>query len=712
MKSLTALGRSADVILAVFVAALVGLLIVPLPEALLDVLLAINISASAVILVVALLAPRALDLSSFPTLLLITTLFRLGLNVSTTRLILTQGHAGDVITAFGRFVVQGDLVVGVVVFLVVTLVQFLVIAKGAERVAEVAARFTLDAMPGKQMSIEGALKNGAITEEEAQRRRDDLGRESQLFGAMDGAMKFIKGDAIAGLVITTINLVAGMLIGTLRLGLPLGEAAETYSILTIGDGLIAQIPALLITLAAGVLTTRVAPRGPQDNLGQTLHSELLSNPKVLGIGAGLAGSLALIPGLPVLPFGAVALALGAGAHRAHRSATRKRLLAAAEGPAQAAGFQKKLDHKIKQAKAQRALADQLAPTVRPLEIELSTSLSEALGFSRDGGPEPAFVHELLPRMRDGLFERLGVPIPAAHTITFHPALPEGSCVLRLRGVPAVETTLAPHALVALEPATRLARLGVTGTKTRLPGLAMDLSLVTEADRAVLEQAGVPVFGVEAVLIQHVEHLCAAHAKLFLGLQEVSDLVERLEKVCPALVRETVPKLITLAQLADILRRLVDEQVSIRDLKTILEALAEFAPFETDNVLLTERVRVALGRQIAFGHVGAVGGTLNYVTLDPLIEDAVRSAIVPVQGGHRVALEPEIEDAIIRSTHHIVDGVLAAGVRPVVLAPMELRRYVRVVLARALPTIAVLSYEELPEHIRTTPFGRISVRSTS
>lgn len=707
MKTSLALGRSTDLILAVFVAALVGLLIVPLPESVLDVLLAINISASAVILVVALLTPRALELSAFPTLLLITTLFRLGLNVSTTRLILGHGHAGDVITAFGHFVVQGDLVVGAVIFLVVTLVQFLVIAKGAERVAEVAARFTLDAMPGKQMSIEGALKNGAIDEAEAQRRRDDLGRESQLFGAMDGAMKFIKGDAIAGLVITAINLIAGILIGVLRLGLSLGEAAETYSILTIGDGLIAQIPALLVTLAAGVLTTRVAPRSAQDSLGDTLGRELFSSPRVLGIGAGLAATLALVPGLPLLPFGLVATALGLGAHRVHRAQTTRRLIAAADPPT---AFQKKLDHKVKQARAQRALADQLAPTVRPLEIELSASLSEALGFSRDGGPEPGFVHELLPRMRDGLFERFGVPIPAAHTITFHPALAPDTCVLRLRGVPAVEATIAPDALVALEPARRLARLGVTGTPTRVPGLAIEASTVGAADRSVLERAGIPVFGADAVLIQHLEHLCSTHAKLFLGLQEVSDLVDRLDKVCPALVRETIPKLLSLAQLVDILRRLVDEQVSIRDLKTVLEALVEHAPFEADNVILTERVRIALGRQITFGHLGSVGGTLNYVTLDPLIEDAVRGAIVPVQGGHRVALDPEIEEAIVRSTHHVIDGVLAAGVRPVVLAPMELRRYVRVVLARAMPSISVLSYEELPEQIRTTPFGRISVRA--
>lgn len=705
MTKLLGLGRNTDVLLALMVAGLVALLIIPLPEALLDVLLAVNISLSALILVVTLLAPRALDVSSFPSLLLLTTLFRLGLNVSTTRLILGHGSAGEVITAFGHFVVQGDIVVGVVIFLVITLVQFLVIAKGAERVAEVAARFTLDAMPGKQMSIEAALKNGAITEDEAQRRRDDLGRESQLFGAMDGAMKFVKGDAIAGLVITAINLVAGFIIGVLRHGLPLADALETYSILTIGDGLIAQIPALLITLAAGVITTRVAPGSKGGGLGETLRLELLSSPKVLGIGAALASALALVPGLPLVPFGVVALALGLGAAHRHKRDTTRRLVDAAQGPAP---FAQKLEQKVKQAKAQRAMADQLAPTVRALELELAADVSEALGFVRDGGPEPAFVRELLPRMRDGLFERLGVPIPAAHTVTFHPHLPPGGYVVRLRGVPAVEGQLALGKLVALEPAERLARLGVAAQRTRLPGISVEASQIAEADREVVEASGIPVFGLDAVLIQHLEHLCSTHAKLFLGLQELSDLVDRLEKVCPALVRETIPKLVSLAQLVDIVRRLVDEGVSVRDLKSILETLAEDAPFETDNVLLTERVRVTLGRQIAFGHVGAVNGSLNYVTLDPLIEDAVRGAIVPVRGGHRVALEPEIEDAIIRATHRVVDAVLAAGVRPVVLAPLELRRYVRVVLARAMPSVPVLSYEELPESIRTTPFGRVTV----
>jgi len=347
--------------------------------------------------------------------------------------------------------------------------------------------------------------------------------------------------------------------------------------------------------------------------------------------------------------------------------------------------------------------------VRAIEIELSIALSEAFGFSREGGAEPALVREVVPAVRDRLYDRLGIPVPGAHVSTFHPYLADDACVIRLRGVPAIEIRLPLGKVLALEPASRLARLGIKGEETTLPGVRIAASLVSIDDKDVLEASGIRTHDASGVLALHLEQLLVEHAKSFLGVQEVSDLVERLEKACPALIRETVPKVMGLAQLVDILRRLADEHVSIRDLKTILETLAENASFETDNVMLTERVRVALGRQIAFGHTGAIDGTLSYVTLDPLIEDAVRSAIVPIQGGHRVALDPAIESAIVEATFRMLDVVAAAGARPVVLAPMELRRYVRVVLARAMPSVQVLSYEELPEQIRTTPFGRVSVR---
>src|SRR5688572_18033409 len=360
------LARRPDVVLALLVSAIVAMLIIPLPLFLIDGLIAVNIAASLIVLLVALFAAKALDVSSFPTLLLITTLFRLGLNVSTTRNILAHADAGEVVTAFGKFVVQGDLVVGMVIFIVITIVQFMVIAKGAERVAEVGARFTLDAMPGKQMSIDAACRSGAISEEEAQDKRDELNRASQMFGNMDGAMKFVKGDAVAGLIIVAINIVAGIAIGILRLQMDATTAIETFCILTIGDGLVAQISALLITLAAGILVTRVEAKDKTENIGFSMKREILGNAKVLNIGAGLMLVMAIVPGLPAIPFVMCAgFVFSLNMSNMFLPIIMKKVK---KGPGAATlakqmAFKEKLDKKVEEAKKQKSLADKLSPSV-------------------------------------------------------------------------------------------------------------------------------------------------------------------------------------------------------------------------------------------------------------------------------------------------------------------------------------------------------------
>jgi type III secretion protein V len=685
------------------------MLIVPLPPLALDVLLAANLAAASLILVVALLSPNAIAVSSFPTVLLLTTLFRLGLNVSTTRWILLKGDAGEVVEAFGRFVVRGDLVVGLVIFAVITLVQFLVIAKGAERVAEVAARFTLDALPGKQMSIDAALRAGALTEAEAQAKREELGRESQLFGAMDGAMKFIKGDAIAGLVITAINLIAGFAIGVARLGLSAGAAAESYSILTIGDGLVSQLPALLITLAAGVLTTRVSPKERGQNLGDTLKLELFADPKVLAIGGGLCGALALIPGLPGLPFALIAAGL-LGMARARQSAVRRGLAESKESSAgKRDAFKKALEEKVKQAKAQRSLADQMAPSVLPIAVDLEPSLAAALGLRAGGEQECELVSTMLPELRDHLYLSSGVRFPGIR-VRIQPAITTpNTFVVRLREVAVLEETFPADRLLVLERPARLLRLGIRAEATPNPLTpGADASLIAAKDRPLLAAAGVQAWTASGVIVLHLADILQRHARDFVGLQEVSELVERLEKAFPALVKEVVPKLVSLPQLVDVLRRLVEERISIRDLKAILEALADHAGYENDPVVLTELVRAALSLQIASSFAG-LRQKLHVVLLDPVIEDTVRSAVHPARGGARLALEPELWRSIIEATARTLRPVMQAGVRPVILTSAEVRRFVRCVLERELPEVAVLSYEELPPDLTIEPLGRVVVR---
>ncbi len=700
---LDGLARNPDVVLAIVVAAVVGMMILPLPSVVLDVLLATNLAVAALVLVATLMSERPLAMSTFPSLLLMTTLFRLALNVSTTRMILSKGDAGTVVKAFGEFVVRGDLVVGLVIFLVITLVQLLVIGKGAERVAEVGARFTLDAMPGKQMSIDAALRSGALTDEDAQARRVELGREAQFYGAMDGAMKFVKGDAIAGLVITALNLVAGMVLGVTRDHLELRGSLDIYSILTVGDGLVSQIPALLITLAAGILTTRVDGRSAQNDLAANLRDELLARPKVLLVGAGFALALGAIPGLPFAPFAVIASVLAFGAQRIRSRASKR--AAGAEGKG---AFQQSLDHKLRQAKAQRAAADSVAPAVPPIGIDLDQTLSKALGFGSgvaDGDTELLGV--LIPQLRDAMYLETGVRFPGVRVRSNVPGLAPGTCVVRIKDVPVLEETIAIDRAMAVETPARLKRFGVSVVPAIHPLAGTEVGMVPLDKQSALEAAGVATWTPAGVIALYLASQLRRHARAFVGLQETSEMLDRLAKVYPALVRETVPKVVSIRELTDVLRRLADEGISIRDLKTILECLADQATHQNDGVLLTEAVRASMALQIGHAFAG-MSGRLSVVLVDPVLEDAVRSAITHVPGGSYVALEPELRRGLIRAVARTLQPVVQAGVRPIILTHTEIRRYLRKLLEEELPDVAVLSFSELPPQLTVQPLGRVSL----
>jgi len=637
--------RHADLALAALVVSIVGMMIVPLPTVLLDLLICLNIAIAVTLLLLSIYVSEALKIATFPTLLLLTTLFRLALEISATRLILLRANAGEVIHAFGNFVVAGNLVVGAVIFVILTVIQFVVISKGAERVAEVAARFTLDAMPGKQMSIDAELRAGHIDHREARRRRALLTRESQLFGAMDGAMKFVKGDAIAGLVVLAVNVVGGLAIGVLQRGMDVAAAARTFTVLTIGEGLVAQIPALVISTAAGIIVTRVAAEddgGAGTNLGREIAAQVMAQPKAIAVAAALLGVLALVPGLPFFPF----LVLAAVMAFAGRALLRGRETAAEAAGAPAGDG------------ARPGRPDAPAPLMAALDVELDETLGARLCPDGDGA---ALGERLTVALRERLFSELGLPVPAVRVRVNAHGGPGGRYVLRLNEVPLAHGQAQPD------------------------------------DHA--EQA------IAADLLA----LLRRHGHELIGIQETQLLLDRLERTHPALVREVVPKLISPPLLADVLRRLAEEGVSLRNLKDILGALAEWAPHERDPVALTEHVRGALRRAITYRHA-TPEGVLPVFLLDPMIEEAVREAIHKTASGSYLALEPQISRDIVAAVGRTVVGApeQASSTPPVLLTSADIRRYVRRLVESEHPELAVLAYPELAPEARLQPLGHVRV----
>lgn len=706
--------RRPDVVLAIAVAGLVAMMIFPLPHFALDTLISVNIAISVTILLVALFAKNALEVSSFPSLLLLTTLYRLGLNVSTTRGILANASAGDMVKAFGEFVVQGDIVVGLVIFLVVTLVQFMVIAKGAERVAEVAARFTLDAMPGKQMSIDAALRTGTITEEEAQDQRDELNRASQMFGNMDGAMKFVKGDAIAGLIITAVNMLGGLIIGVARMGMSASDALDVYASLTIGDALVAQIASMLITLAAGILVTRVESKEKDKNLAFTLKDEVFGTPKVLFISAGLMFALGIVPGLPMIPFffcagcttiWGVTRVLFPVLNRMGPNGDIESLAGSAQS------LKEQIEKKAEEAKQQKALADSLSPSVVPISVDVDPVLSETMGFDPIGGEEGSdFITMYVPQLRDALYLETGVRFPGVRVRPFVKSLPESSFSVRINDVPAMQERLPPGRLLATVRPEDLEKLAVEAQPTSHPVSKAKMSLIKPEDRDAVEASGIAVWNPSGIVALYLASVLRQKASSFVGLQEVAEMIERMEKAFPALVKEVVPKTATLQQLVGVLRRLVEENVCIRDLKSILEALGEFGGREAESVWLTERVRGALAAQLAHSYAG-LENRLPVVLLDPIIEDTVAGGIQQTQNGPTVSLEMEVCREVIMAIATAIQPVVGSGKRPVILTNAHIRRFVRRLIESDLPQIAVLSFDELPGDLTVQPLGRAELAAS-
>jgi len=635
----------ADAVLAGLVMAVVGLMVVPLPTWLLDLLIASNLASSVVILLVSMYVSEALKIASFPTLLLITTLIRLSLNVSSTRLILLQADAGDVIRAFGQFVVRGNYVVGAVIFLILTIIQFIVIAKGSERVAEVGARFALDAMPGKQMAIDAELRSGAIDGNEARARRRTLVRESQFYGAMDGAMKFVKGDVIASLLITVVNILAGLAIGIAQKGMEPVAALKRYGLLTIGDGLVTQIPALLVATGAGVLVTRVASEEADTPLGVELSQQLFGQPQALRVGGVFVLLLALIPGLPTVPFLAIGVLLLFGSR-----ARGKVLRRAQEAP---------LTEVAPRRSAGNAM--RFVPAVTPWGLEISVDLAS---FEDDDirGTEvrrPG-LRSAISAVREIVFRDLGVPLPPGR-LTANAQLPPRHVVLSIYEVPAQVFLIPPEVSDAL-----LAEFVV--------GQALSVLQARSVD--------------------------------FLGIAETQGLLDELEQIAPATVRQVVPKPIAVTLLADVLRRLAEERVNIRDLRAILEALALVGNVERDPLNLAEFVRSQLRRPLT--HALTQGGReLSVVLLEPQIEETVRAAVSRTPAGSFLTLAPAAARDVVSAVRRALPQQ-PSDAPLVVLTQPDIRRFVRKLLELDMRDVRVVSYAELLPEVAIRPIGRATL----
>ena len=681
----TRAGRHADLLAAGAVVLVVVMMIVPLPPFLLDLAITLNISSALMIVVATLYVPRALDFSAFPSLLLLTTLFRLALNVSVTRLILLHGDAGHVVTAFGNFVVGGNVVVGLIVFLILVVIQFVVITNGAGRVAEVGARFTLDAMPGKQMAIDADLNAGQITDEEARRRRAEISEEADFYGAMDGASKFVKGDAIAGILITLINLVGGIVIGVLQQGLPFGEAAHKFSLLTVGDGLCAQIPALLISVATGILVTRSAS---EKDLGHDIGGQLLEQRKAPMVAGCVIMGFALIPALPKVPFlliGGLFFAVGwalrkqpTGKERAASEAREAALPPAPEPPT-----------------PRDAALDALA--LDPLELAIGFGLVPLV--DQHGG---GTLLGRVATIRRQIASEMGMVIPPVR-IRDDVGLDSHEYVMRVRGTEVARGGIMAGHQLAMDPGDAIGELA--GVPTTEPAFGLPAVWIADQGRAEAEALGWTVVDAESVVVTHLTEIIRAHAAELLTRQETRNLLDQLKEVNAAVVDEVVPDVLSLGEIQRVLQALLREGVSIRDLGAIVEAVGDKARLTRDPAMLSEYARQALGRTIVAPYLD-MEGTLRAIALDPGLEQEIAESLVQTADGEFLAMDPQRAATLVEACAEQVDHALGRGGRPVLLCSARVRRHIRRLCEQRLPQLAVCSYNEIAQGVAVETTGVI------
>ncbi|WP_110934466.1 flagellar biosynthesis protein FlhA [Paenibacillus bouchesdurhonensis] len=676
--------KAKDLLVLIGIIGIVLLMILPIPTWLLDILLIINISIALMILLVAMNTKEALQFSIFPAMLLITTLFRLALNVSTTKLILGQAEAGDVVATFGTWVSQGQPVVGFIVFLILVVVQFIVITKGSERVAEVAARFTLDAMPGKQMSIDADLNAGLINEQQARDRRRKIERESDFYGAMDGASKFVKGDAIASIIILLINLIGGFIIGMSIHGMPFQEALSTYSLLTIGDGLVSQIPALLISTAAGLIVTRASSEG---NLAEDITGQLFSYPKLVYIVAGTIALLGLftpIGPITTLPFAGMLIF---AAYRMQKNLDRRQI----------EQEQEEEEQQIEEVRSPESVINLLQ--VDPIEFEFGYGLIP-LADTGQGGD---LLDRIIMIRRQCALE-MGLVVPVIR-IRDNIQLKPNEYVIKIKGNIVGGGELLLNHYLAMSPG--MDDDSITGIETQEPAFGLPALWIDESTKDRAELSGYTVVDPPSVVATHLTEMIKKHAHELLGRQETKTLVDNLRDNYAVLVDELIPSVLSIGDVQKVLAKLLREKISIRDMVTIFETLADYGTYTKDPDVLTEYVRQALSRQITQQYTQQ-GETMRVITVGPTLEKKIAESVQQTDQGSYLALDPASTQTVYQKLTEQINRLIQSGQQPIVLTSPTIRMYLRQVIERTMQDIPVLSYSELEPNVEIQSVGVVNL----
>jgi flagellar biosynthesis protein FlhA len=665
--------KNTDLFIAIGILVILSVMVIPLPAILLDMALTMSLALGILILLVSIYTKRALDFTAFPSLLLITTLFRLSLNVATTRLILSHGHegteaAGQVISAFGNFVVGSNYVIGFIVFVILIVINFIVITKGSGRVAEVAARFTLDAMPGKQMSIDADLNSGLINEDQARKRRKEIEQEADFYGSMDGASKFVRGDAIAGIIIMLINVIGGLLIGVIQKGLDFSTAAKYYTMLTIGDGLVSQIPALIISTAAGIIVTRNS--SGEGNMGSEVAGQLLLSSKAVYVSAAVIGALGLVPGLPKLSFFVMAFVMAGLAwtmdkYKAEREA----------------------DEKKKQEQVALGPKKENIETMLPLdmvELEVGYALINIVESDKSGD-----LLERIVSIRKQFALDLGIIVPSIH-IRDNLQLAPGEYRVMIKGNKVGGGVLRPDSILAMDPGNVSSR--VDGFPTKEPAFGLDALWIHPSKKEDAELAGYTVVDLPTVMATHLTEIIRTHAHELLGRQEAAQLIENFKKSHPKVVEELIPDLLSLGSVVRVLQNLLREHVSIRDILTIFETLADEASKTKDTEVLTEAVRKALSRSITAKY--SSDGQVPVMTLSANIEELISNSLLQTEQGIQLVMDPSTAHHLINEVASAVESHPEIAGQPILLTSPTARRHLAKLITRFIPQLIVLSHSEL------------------
>ena len=675
--SLPFIAKNSDVFMAVAVVGILVFMVIPLPPMLLDLLLSFNITFSLVIILASMYVQRPLELSAFPSILLLATLFRLSLNVASTRIILLHGNegtqaAGNVIKAFGGFVVGGNYLVGIIVFLILVAINFMVITKGAGRIAEVAARFTLDAMPGKQMSIDADLNAGLITEQEARERRELITLEAEYYGAMDGANKFVRGDAVAGIIITLINIIGGLTIGVFQNNMSFAHAAQNYTLLTIGDGLVTQVPALIVSTAAGVIVSRA---GAESSLGKEITSQILLQPRAIAVASAVLFGFGLVPGLPTLPFMILALLSGGLAYGVFQSIKETARV--------------EEEQKIQEEKSIPAGQFDSLPPLDTLAIEVGYGLIPLVDIEQDG--------QLLDRiksLRRQIARELGIIVAPVH-IQDNMQLKPGEYTILLKGNEVARGELMTHYYLAMNPGT--AEGEVDGIATKEPTYGLPALWIKEDAKEKALAQGFTVVDLATVLTTHLSEIVKQHCHELLGRQDVQQLLDTLKDTHPKVVEELVPNLLPLGGVVKVLQNLLREQIPIRDLLAILEALADWAPATKDLNILSERVRHALARTITKMHLTSEG-KIAAVTVGHTVETVIAEALQQTDQGSFLSLDPLLAQQLMNNLARSLEKMAAGNHQPIVMCSAQIRPHFKMLVDRFMPHVVVLSYDEILSNI--------------